>query len=202
VKRTGGFTLAEVAVTIVIVGIGMLLVLQGLNTAKMTAAQTRNSKLSRDLALMTLGQVASGQFQEDIENGLTGTYAEEGYPQFSYEVIVGDQTFDTDTGREGTFDTWQHQREVAEERQSAREREADKKEEDPQEREEPYEKVKIRVTFLPKIRVGEIELKNELVLEEWMPWKQVYGEKEEEGTPPASEGAPAAGAPAGTGAGK
>ena len=33
----GGFTLAEVAVTIVIVGIGMLMVLQSLNSAKLTA---------------------------------------------------------------------------------------------------------------------------------------------------------------------
>ena len=37
-----GFTLAEVMVTLVIVGIGLTLVLQGLNTAKLTAAQTRN----------------------------------------------------------------------------------------------------------------------------------------------------------------
>ena len=200
-KRTGGFTLAEVAVTIVIVGIGMLMVLQGLNSAKMTAAQTRNTKLSRDLARLTLGQVASGQFQEDIENGLTGTYAEEGYPQFSFEVIVGDQTFESGTGQDGSFDTWQHQRQLADERQSEREREADEKE-DPQEREEPFEKVKIRVTFLPKIRVGEVEQNNELVLEEWMPWKQVYGEKEEEEAAPAAPGEGPEGDPSGSGGGK
>ena len=88
-----GFTLAEVAVTIVIVGIGMLLVLQGLNTAKMAAAQTRNLKLSRELALITLGQIASGQFQDEIQKGLQGSYAEEGYPDFAYDVVVGDDTF-------------------------------------------------------------------------------------------------------------
>ena len=192
-RRTGqaGFTLAEVAVTIVIVGIGMLLVLQGLNTAKMTAAQTRNLKLSRDLALLTLGQIASGQFQEDIENGLTGTYAEEGYPQFSYEVAVGDQTLVTGENESGAFDTWEHQRQLADER-AAREDEK-KDEKDPKEREEPFEKVKIRVTFLPKIRIGEQELKNELLLEEWLPWKQVYGQKEEEKTDEAAKGAPEGG---------
>ena len=204
-KRTEGFTLAEVAVTIVIVGIGMLLVLQGLNGAKMTAAQTRNTKLARDLALMTLGQVASGQFQEDIENGLSGTYAEEGYAQFSYEVIVGDQSFDSDSTRQdGSFDTWQHQRQLAEERQAEREREADEKE-DPQEREEPFEKVKIRVTFTPKIRVGDQELNNELVLEQWMPWKQVYGQKEEEPAAPPADAEAEAGTgneSPGTGGGK
>jgi len=191
-RSSTGFTLAEVAVTILIVGIGMLMVLQGLNGAKMTAAQTRNVKLSRDLALMTLGQVASGQFQEDIENGLSGTYAEEGYPQFSYEVLVGDESFDSTEGQDGSFDTWRHQQELKEEREAERARESEEKE-DPQDREEPFEKVKIRVTFVPKIRVGETELKNELVLEEWMPWKQVYGEKEEEAA------APAAGAGAGGG---
>jgi len=191
-RSSSGFTLAEVAVTIVIVGIGMLLVLEGLNVSKMTAAQTRNMKLSRDLALMTLGQVASGQFQEDIENGLSGNYAEEGYPQFSYEVIVGDQTFDTTAESGGAFDTWQHQRELQDERE--RERRADSKdeEEDPKDREEPFEKVKIRITFVPKIRVGETELKNELVLEEWMPWKQVYGSKEEDAAAAGASGTDAA----------
>lgn len=190
-KRKSGFTLAEVAVTILIVGMGMLWILQGLNSAKMTAAQTRNMKLARDLALMTLGQVASGQFQEDIEDGLSGTYAEEGYPQFSFEVLVGDESFVETGQQEGTFDTWRHQQDLKEEREAERARESEE-EEDPQDREEPFEKVKIRVTFVPKIRVGETEQKNELVLEEWMPWKQVYGEKEEE--------EPAAGAEAGAGA--
>jgi len=183
----GGFTLAEVAVTIVIVGIGMLLVLQGLNTAKMTAAHTRNFKLARELALLTLGQVASGQFQEDIENGLVGSYAEEGYPDFSFEVIVGDQTF-TEEQEYGVFDSWRAARE--------RREEEEEDDEEAKEREEPFEKVKIRITF-PQIRVAEQELKNELVLEEWIPWKQVYGLSEEELA--AEDGAGGAGATAGGG---
>lgn len=200
-SRRAGFTLVEVAVTIVIVGMGMLYVLQGLNTAKMTAAQTRNLKLSRDLALMTLGQVASGQFQEEIENGLSGTYAEEGYPQFSYEVLVGDESFSEGAPEDGTFDTWRHQQQLKEEREArqARESREDEEKEDPQERDEPFEKVKIRVTFLPKIRIDDVEFKNELVLEEWMPWKQVYGEKEEEETAPAAAGEGTGAPPAGGG---
>ena len=197
-RSSGGFTLAEVAVTIVIVGIGMLMVLQGLNTAKMTAAQTRNIKLARNLALLTLGQVASGEFQEDIENGLNGTYAEEGYPQFSYEVIVGDQSFEGTTPQDGTFDTWQHQRQLEDDRKAQQAKDA-KDGEDPKDKEEPFEKVKIRVTFLPKIRVGETELKNDLVLEEWIPWKQVYGSKDDEKAPAAGDGSTAAAAPTGGG---
>ncbi len=160
-----GFTLAEVAVTIVIVGIGMLLVLQGLNTAKMTAAHTRNYKLSRELALLTLGQIASGEFREDIENGLVGSYAEEGYPEFTFEVLVGDATFRT-KNESGEFDSWAPRDEELRD---------DETDEDAEEAEQPFEKVRIKITS-PLIA----ELKNELVLERWIPWKQVYGETEED----------------------
>ena len=54
-RARAGFTLAEVAVTLVIVAIGPTLVLQGLNTSKMSAAQTHNRKVARELALLTLG---------------------------------------------------------------------------------------------------------------------------------------------------
>ena len=50
----GGFTLAEVAVTIVIVAIGMLLVLQGLNTAKMSAAQTKTDSTQSAVTMMVV----------------------------------------------------------------------------------------------------------------------------------------------------
>jgi hypothetical protein len=158
-------------VTILIVGIGMLLVLEGLNTAKMTAAHTRNLKLSRELALLTLGQIASGQFQDDIENGLQGSYAEEGYPDFSYEVVVGDETFKDNNQESGRFDSWVKRDDT----KAAKKK--DQKDADPKDKEEPFEKVKIRVTF-PQIHIAQKQLKNELVFEEWMPWKQVYGEKE------------------------
>ena len=182
--------------TIVIVGIGMLLVLQGLNTAKLTAAHTRNTKLARELALTTLGQIASGQFQEDIQDGLEGSYAEEGYPEFSFEVVVGDDSFREAT-TDGPFDSWSYRDERARENE---EDDKDKEKKDPQEEtDEPFEKVKIKITF-PKIDVAKEQLKNELVLEEWIPWKQVYGQKEEaeaESRPAGQEGS---GAPTGAGA--
>lgn len=156
----GGFTLAEVAVTIVIVGISLVLVLQGLNTSKSIAAQTRYQKLARSLGLVTLGQVESGLFQEDIENGLVGTYSEEGYPEIAYEVVVGDESF-REANENGQFDSWAP-------------RDDEKEAEEDEEIEEPFEKVKIRITF-PKILL----MSNEILLERWMPWKQVHGEGEE-----------------------
>lgn len=160
----GGFTLAEIAVTIVIVGIGLVLVLQGLNTAKISAAQTRYMKLSRELGLMTLGQVESGLFQDDISNGLAGSYAEQGYDMITYEVAVGDTTFHEKV-ENGAFDSWAPK--------STSSSDPDKKKDD-EVTEQPYEKVKIRVTY-PKFD----KYSNELVLERWMPWKQVYGDTQD-----------------------
>ncbi|MDZ4772234.1 MAG: prepilin-type N-terminal cleavage/methylation domain-containing protein [Planctomycetota bacterium] len=161
-----GFTLAEVAVTIVIVGIGLVLVLQGLNTAKITAAQTRNEKLARELGLYTLGQIESGLYQEDIEQGLAGTYADQGYAAFTYEVVVGDEGF-VDTDPNAPFDSWKPR---------TQKQLDDEKKKDEEQLPEPYEKVKIKVSF-PKFA----EYQNQLVLEHWMPWTQVYGETDEDG---------------------
>jgi prepilin-type N-terminal cleavage/methylation domain-containing protein len=181
-----GFTLAEVAVTIVIVGIGMLLVLQGLNMAKMSALQTKNLKLSRELALLTLGQISAGIFQEEIQNGLHGTYAQEGFPEFVYEVAVGDVALTASDGSRGgtdnSFDSWN--RPVTTTTSSTTSttdaEKDDKSRKDPKDvTDQPYEKVKIRVSF-PAIRVEKEELKHELVLEQWIPWKQVYGSNEVE----------------------
>ena len=156
-----GFTLAEVAVTIVIVGIALVLVLQGLNTSKITAAHTRNQKLARELGLFTLGQIESGLLRDDLETGMVGNYAEEGYADFNWEIAVGDDAL-REPAQDGKFDSWAP---------TAAEEEA-KRDED-EEAEEPYEKIRIRVMY-PKIR----EFTNELTLERWIPWKQAYGEAE------------------------
>lgn len=170
-RARGGFTLAEVAVAIVIVGMGLIWILEGLNGAKLTAAHTRNYKLSRDLALVTIGQIESGEFREDISRGLVGTYAEEGYPDFSYEVILGDEAFGEKT-ESNTFDSWKPRtRAQLDEKEADAEKTAEERAEDKQ----PFEKLKIRITF-PKIR----EYTNELVLERWIPWDQVYGPDEDE----------------------
>jgi len=166
-KRTAsksGFTLAEVAVTVVIVGIALVLVLQGLNTSKITAAHTRNQKLGRDLGLFTLAQIESGLLRDDLETGISGNYAEEGWPDFSWEVAVGDDALTTQSD-DGRHDSWAP---------TAVEEDA-KKDEEEEDAEEPFEKVRVRVMF-PKIR----EFTNELTLERWIPWTQVYGEAEGE----------------------
>lgn len=170
-RRASGFTLAEVAVTIVVVGFALVLVLEGMNKAKMFAAHTHNAKIAAELASLTLAEIESGLYWDEIDQmGLDGTYAEEGYETYYWEVIVGDETFpdlqDADPLLE--HDTWAYQRE----------RELDQRDEDDEDEEEieePYEKVRIRVTF-PQFT----DQKAEIILERWIPWEQVYGVDEED----------------------
>jgi hypothetical protein len=137
-----------------------MMVLTGLNTAKITAAQTRNVKLARDLAMLTLGRISSGLEQDEIENGLTGSYADEGYPEFTYDVVVGDNSF-RDADPNAPHDSWA----------KTPDEQAQAKTDDEQDVQQPFEKVKIRVTF-PKFA----EYQNEQILEQWIPWEQVYGD--------------------------
>lgn len=156
------FTLAEVAVTIVIVGIALVLSMQGLNGSKLQAAQTRNYKLARELATVTLGEVGAGMWAAEVSDGLLGSYAEQGYPEFSYELVVGDDQLSDESNYESQrFDSWAPDK--------------DEDEDEEEETSQPYEKVRIRVVF-PKVQ----EYENTLTLEQWFPWDQVYGSAEEQ----------------------
>jgi len=181
-----GFTLAEVAVTLLIVAIGLVLVLQGLTSAKLSAAETHYRKVARELGLLTLGQVEAGLFWEELGDGkgkssgdvMTGTYAEEGYEEFSYELVLGEEEFHDNSrerqdGREGYHDSWEAEREREERAEERAGKDKDDDEED--EVTEPFQKVRVKVGY-PQLS----ERESSLILERWMPWEQVYGSEEEE----------------------
>ncbi len=165
-QRSGagrGFTLAEVAVTIAIVGLALAWMLQTLSTSKMTAAYSRNLKLARELAVYTLGRIEAGLYEEELESEhIRGTYVDEGYPDFQFEAVIGDESLSPDPNDARAFDNWRHERDQ-------RERNSSSSDDDEEESEQPYEKVQVRVTF-PKIG----ELKNEYVIERWLPWAQIH----------------------------
>lgn len=172
-RTQGGFTLAEVMITLLIMGFALIAIIQGLNTSKFIAAHTHNTKVARNLALLTLGRVEAGLYWEEIDDRLFGTYAEDGYPAFEWEIAVGEDSLSDFSSGEQTLehDSWY-------------EDPYDDDDEDDEEAEEPYEQVRIRVTFP---RLG--EQPNEYVLERWIPWTQVYGEDEEEGSGSADDAA-------------
>ena len=55
-----GFTLAEVAVTIAIVGVVLVFSVQGLNNSMFQAANTRDLKIARELGLFKIAQFPLG----------------------------------------------------------------------------------------------------------------------------------------------
>ncbi|MCP5024387.1 MAG: hypothetical protein GY930_21785 [bacterium] len=171
-----GFTLAEAAITIAIVGLTITYTLRALTAAQTTAAHTHEVKLAREMALRTLGEVSTGQFLVDSGEVLTGTYDEEIAPFMAYEVAFGDATLPTrthDDERERSFDNWQARDQY---------RQENNLEEDLDGEHEPFEKVVIRVSF-PK----HSDLPDFIELESWIPWEQVYG-LDEELDPEALEG--------------
>jgi prepilin-type N-terminal cleavage/methylation domain-containing protein len=161
------FTLVEVAVTILIVGIALTLVLQSLNTSKLRAKQTQHLKIANELGSLTMGRVSAGLYREEVDTYISGSYSEEGYPEFTFEATFGDTPFpSSDVDEPGArFDNWYD--------------EDDQYDDDEDEEEtEPYEKVKIRITF-PVLS----EYSNQIEMERWIPWDQVYEEEEGEGDP-------------------
>ena len=166
-----GFTLAEAAVTIALVAITLTVLLQSLEGSKFMAGHTRDQKIARELALKVLSEIEAGLWQEDLDFTRSGNFSEEGHPQFWWELAVGDESFsdapEPDPNR--PFDNWAYREE------QRRLREQDQATDEEEEASEPFEKVRIRVTFT---KYG--DLPNELTLERWIPWEQVYGKDEDD----------------------
>ncbi|MDE0915068.1 MAG: type II secretion system protein [Planctomycetota bacterium] len=188
-----GFTLIEAALAIALVGMALTATLQILQASKLSAAHTRDQKTARVLALKTLGEIESGLRWDELDEGalLSGSYAEDDYPAFYWELAVGDQQFSIqeDIDPYGPIDNWALRREQ-EEYLASNEDEGLTGEESA----EPYEKIRIRVTY-PKYS----DMENELTLERWIRWDQVYRPEEGEN---GQEAAPTNdGEPNGSGAG-
>ena len=158
--------------TLVIVGMTLLLVMEGLSSSRTTAAHASNRKVAMGLALLMIGRVESGLFWEDLDGQpgtLSGSFAEEGYEAFQWELVVGsDELSEYDEEESPYFDSFRYRRQVERERR-----------EDADETEAyaetgstggPYEIVKVRVTF-PKLADEE----NEVTVQRTIPLRQVFG---------------------------
>ena len=168
-STSDGFTLAEAAVTIAIVSIVLLLVVQGLQSAKVSAFHTKSRKTAYELGVGLLGEVKAGLYREELDSGMSGNFADLEEPLYDWEIVLGDEVFDERDDQDRPFDNFADRREREEENES----DAD---EDEEEIEEPFEKIKVRVTF----PVLNEDSPNDLVLEAWVPWDEVYGVDEED----------------------
>jgi hypothetical protein len=149
-----GFTLAEAAITIAIVGIGLAFSVQALNGAAQTAAHTQRMKIARELGVEHLGEIAAGLWWDELESTRTGDEA----------AWEGQR-----------FDNWQYRRDqeaINSGYSSAEDMDAE------EETVEEYEQLRLRVSFpfLPGLE----DLDHHIELERWIPWEQVYGPSEDE----------------------
>lgn len=174
-RRASGFTLAEIAITLLIVGFTLLMVLEGLETAKLGAAHSHNRKVAMGLAQGTIANVEAGRYWEDLEGvkgTLEGNYADvdERYEVFYWELIVGDDELSEEEQEDDNsyFDNYRHRRVQAEENEEYTDEDAAYSETGTTGG--PYERVVVRVTF-PKLS----RLDNTLTIERWIPLAQVFG---------------------------
>jgi len=141
-----------------------------------------------DLAQMQSLNASATRLDLLIVNGnVVGNYGEQGYEEWLWEVVFGDETFSDELEENGSimFDTFRDRERRQEEARDKADRN-DKDKEEEEETTEPYEKVRIRVSF-PKLG----EFPNTLTLERWMPWEDVYGpEAAEDGETPAAPSEP------------
>lgn len=86
-----GFTLVEVMASVAILGIGLVSLVLAVNRAKETAYITRNIKAVRNLATNLLAEIENGKF-ERLYDGMTGNFASAGYPEFEFQIGVGEDT--------------------------------------------------------------------------------------------------------------
>jgi hypothetical protein len=176
-----GFTLAEAAITIAIVGIGLAFSVQALNGAAQTAAHTQRMKIARELGVEHLGEIAAGLWWDELESTRYGTFADKERPEYTWELALGDEQLEAvRTGDEAAwegqrFDNWQYRRDqeaINSGYSSAEDMDAE------EETVEEYEQLRLRVSFpfLPGLE----DLDHHIELERWIPWEQVYGPSEDE----------------------
>ncbi|MFT7676510.1 MAG: hypothetical protein ACI8QC_000481 [Planctomycetota bacterium] len=170
-STAAGFTLAEAAITIAIVGLTLAYTMQALQSAQITAAHSRNVKVARELGMLTLSEIATGRWWDDIDTERGGTYAEQEYHDFYYELAVGDESFPDDDSHDDYYDGIKHDNWRYREEQANNDIDFDEDEEAAQ----AFEKIQVQVTF-PQL--SDL-LENKITLERWIPWEQVYGVDED-----------------------
>jgi len=194
----GGFTIAEAAVTIAIVALVLTTILQSLEGAKISALHTMLQKTARALGLELLGEIEAGRWQDEIDSGASGSFANRDESEFTWELALGDDAFPDRPERSyddqyRPFDNFRAREEWRGQNSGTSGNYGEK--DDEEEEAQPFEKVKLRIRF-PQVR----ELSNEIIFERWVRWAQVYGEEEEDevvptaADPNAGSGAPGSGA--------
>lgn len=159
--RRQGFTLAEMAVTIAIVGMTLVALVQTLNQSLVKSGYTRNLKIARELGLLTLGRLEAGLYIDELEDHMEGDYGDDEYPEFTWEVALEDVEFyDEELTDSEKYDSWADEEDD---------------EDDDAASSEPWVVARVKVRF-----PAPADVKGDLVLERWLTREFVYGPEEED----------------------
>jgi len=160
-SRAAGFTLAEIIVTMLIVGILLVVSVQGIQRTMSQAAYTRDSRIARELALLQLGRLEAGLYIDEVEDHMEGDFSDDDQPYFQWELVLGTEEFhDEEVSESERFDSWE---------------EYDEDEDEDADSGEPWVVARVKVRF-PQ-HPGR---SNELILERWMTRDFVYGPEDED----------------------
>ena len=157
--KRSGFTLAEVAVTIVIVGILLVVSVQALNNSLAQASHTRNINIARELAMLSLARLEAGLFIDELEDHMEGDYSDDDQPYFNWEIVLDTEEFyDEEQLETDRFDSWEPT-----------------DEDEDTESGDPWVVARVKVRF--PVQTGR---KDNIVLERWLTREFVYGPEDED----------------------
>ncbi|MCH2112458.1 MAG: prepilin-type N-terminal cleavage/methylation domain-containing protein [Planctomycetes bacterium] len=106
-----GFTLIEVMAAVMLLAIAMSLMLQLRNQALSRAIDSRSESIASRMGLMLLHRIEAARMDE-LYDGSTGDFSEEGFPDFSWVIGIGDGSpYAAGIGEEDAESAWRLQAE-------------------------------------------------------------------------------------------
>jgi len=105
VKRAG-FTLVEVMVAVAAIGLAIVPALAARNQALAMAVEARNLSVVSRLAVQLLHRIEAGRVP-DLFDGYSGDFTEEGFPQITYVLGIGDASnYTSGIGEDDAEQAW------------------------------------------------------------------------------------------------
>ncbi|MAW59671.1 MAG: hypothetical protein CMJ94_02410 [Planctomycetes bacterium] len=135
-----GFTLMEVMVSVMLVAVAMTTLMQLRQDSIGRASKGRDISVAARLASQLLHRIEAARML-DLFDGMNGDFSEEGFPDFSYVVALGDgSNYAEDTSVDSNSPEWAW-------REALRKREDDRIDEEGDDQRPEKTRVVIRVTY-------------------------------------------------------
>jgi len=111
--RSRGFSLIEVMAAVLLLGIAMTVMLQLRNDSLGKAADARSRSIASRMALNLANRIEAARVP-DLFDGISGDFADYGFPVFSWVIGLGDGSiYASGIGDENSETIWRNQLELA-----------------------------------------------------------------------------------------